>query len=387
MTRPPHVMQLTFGMGIGGMERVIMDLCRYIDPARYRLSVCCTHLRGHLADQLETEGFDVVFCEDQSRRGKYLRALELARLFRERDVQIVHSHNTSAFIDGLIAAKLAGVPVVVHTDHCKKYPIERRWMFAEHVASRLADAVVAVSKHTREDLIHWEKMSPGKVRVIYNGINLRSAGNGSVADLRREFGLSGDEPVVGTVARLEDQKGLDLLLDAVPAIASAVPSVRFLIVGGGSREQDLRAQAARLGIERLVTFTGPRHDAVDILQLFDCFVSTSNFEGMPMALLEAMAAYKPIVATAVGGVPEFIEADRSGVLLSRRAVDDVRDAVVRLLTDPALAKSMGAAGRSRYERHFTAEPMAAAYTALYDECARAKGLLPVHAQRPQEATA
>ena len=168
-----HVMQATFGMSIGGMERVIADLCRYVDPERYRFTVCCLSVRGPLADEVEADGIPVIYCENQTRFGKYMRGFELGRLLRRERVDIVHTHNTTAFIDGLIGARLAGVPVMVHTDHCKNYPIERRWMMAENVASRLVDKVVAVSNHTREELLHYEGLSPDKVAVIHNGINPR----------------------------------------------------------------------------------------------------------------------------------------------------------------------------------------------------------------------
>ena len=102
-----HVVQATFGMGIGGMERVIMDLCRYVDPARFRFTVCCISVRGALADQLEAEGVPVIFCENQTRMGKYLRGFELGRILREQRADILHTHNTTAFIDGLVGARIA----------------------------------------------------------------------------------------------------------------------------------------------------------------------------------------------------------------------------------------------------------------------------------------
>ena len=102
-----HVMQATFGMSIGGMERVIADLCRYVDPERYRFTVCCLSVRGPLADEVEADGIPVIYCENQTRFGKYMRGFELGRLLRRERVDIVHTHNTTAFIDGLIGARLA----------------------------------------------------------------------------------------------------------------------------------------------------------------------------------------------------------------------------------------------------------------------------------------
>src|SRR5437867_269566 len=202
-----HVLQLTFGMGIGGMERVIMDLCLYVDPDRFRFSICCLNVRGPLADQMEAEGVPVYFCRDQSRLAKYLRGVELAGLLAKQNVQILHTHHLPAFIDGTIGARLTGVPITLNTDHCKLYPIPRTWALLERAASLAADEIVAVSRHTRDDLIRHHRISPHKISVIYNGINIRLAGNAPAADLRRELGVPNGDTIVGAVARLEDQKG------------------------------------------------------------------------------------------------------------------------------------------------------------------------------------
>jgi glycosyltransferase involved in cell wall biosynthesis len=367
-----HVVQATFGMGIGGMERMIMDLCRYTDPDRFRFTVCCISVRGPLADQIEAEGVPVIFCENQTRVGKYLRGLELGRILRDLRADILHTHNTTAFIDGLIGAKLARVPIMVHTDHCKNYPIEWRWTVAEHLASRLVDQVVAVSHHTKSDLVRYEKIPERKVSVIHNGINPRLTRDSSIEALRRELGLRDSQIVVGTVGRLEPQKGLDLLLDAIPQVARHCPEAHFLIVGGGSLQQELSLQAINLGIADRVTFTGWRTDAIDLMQLFDCFVSTSNFEGLPMVMLEAMAFSKPLVATAVGGIPELIEDGFNGLTIGERNPGVVAEALVRMVKDHGFRRRLGQNSRARYEERFTAQAMAAAYQRVYERYVQEK---------------
>jgi glycosyltransferase involved in cell wall biosynthesis len=362
-----HVMQATFGMSIGGMERVIADLCRYVDPERYRFTVCCLSVRGPIADEVEADGIPVIYCENQTRFGKYMRGFELGRLLRRERVDILHTHNTTAFIDGLIGARIAGVPIMIHTDHCKNYPIERRWMVAENVASRLVDKVVAVSNHTREELLHYEGLAPDKVTVIHNGINPRPPVGPGVAALRREFGFTPDQFIVGTVGRLEPQKGLDLLLASVPVIAATHPNARFVIVGGGTLEAELKEQARTLGILDRVIFTGWRTDAVALMDMIDCFVQTSNFEGLPMVLLEAMSLGKPIIACGVGGVPEVVEHEHTGLTVHTRAADDFGRAVIRLISDRELTARFGRQARARYEERFTAQTMASSYQQLYEQ--------------------
>jgi glycosyltransferase involved in cell wall biosynthesis len=359
-------MQVTFGMSIGGMERVIMELCRYVDPSRYKLSICCISKRGPLADIMEAEGVPVYFCQNQSKVGKYLRGFELARVFASRKVDLLHTHHMPAFIDSTVGAQIARVPILINTDHCKQYPIERHWQVLENGASRLADTVVAVSHHTRNELIQYQRMAPEKVQVIYNGIDVKLRRPEKPADIRRELGLQPDDIVFGTAARLEAQKGLELLIDAAPLVLKRIPKARFLIVGGGSLEIDLRQRADALGLGREVIVTGYRTDAVDLMQTFDCFVQTSLFEGMPMALLEAMALNKPIVATAVGGVPEVVEDGVCARLISTRDPQDLSDALVGVTADPVVRKRIGDAGRQRYERNFTAAAMVSQYERLYE---------------------
>lgn len=359
-------MQVTFGMEIGGMERVIMELCRYINRDKYRVSICCISRRGLLADRMEAEGITVVYCAHQSRVAKYARGLELARIFRRHKVQLLHTHHTPAFVDSTIGARLANVPVLINTDHCKNYPIARRWMYLERGASFLADAIVAVSNHTREELIQYEQIQSDKVQVIYNGIDVKLVRNELPARLRAELGIETGDIVVGTAGRLEQQKGLDLFIAAMPGILQRLPRTRFVIVGGGSLEQSLKDQTKRLNVAHRTIFTGSRFDAVDIVHLFDCFVSTSNFEGMPMALLEAMALAKPIVATAVGGVPEVVLDDYNGKLIQERNPRLVSDAVVHVVASEARLKNLASNSRRRYEEHFTARTMVRAYEQLYD---------------------
>jgi glycosyltransferase involved in cell wall biosynthesis len=267
-------------------------------------------------------------------------------------------------VDGAIGATLARVPLVT-TDHTKAYPTSRRWRLLENGASRIAKVMVAVSEQSKADLIRYQRIARRKLAVIYNGLDLKLSRRETALELRREIGVAADDLVIGTAARLEDQKGLDLLLDAVPLIAQSVPKARVVIVGGGNNERALREQTERMGLGDRVTITGYRVDGVDLINTFDCFVQTSHWEGMPMALLEAMALRKPIVATAVGGVPEVVVDGETGILLPTRDRDALARSLIRVLTDRDEAARLGDAGHQRYRAHFTSAGMIAAYEQLY----------------------
>jgi glycosyltransferase involved in cell wall biosynthesis len=190
---------------------------------------------------------------------------------------------------------------------------------------------------------------------------------------RAEFGLPADAPVVGTVAVLTEQKGVTYLLRAAQQLHRVRPDVRWLVVGGGALEQELREQAASLGLDRVVTFTGWRNDAADLLCTFDVFVMSSLWEAMPVALLEAMSARLPIVATEVGQNRAILQQEVGGLIVPPADHGEIASAVRRLLEQPALAASLAANARRRVEDHYTVAHMVRRYEALYE---RGAGLAP-----------
>jgi glycosyltransferase involved in cell wall biosynthesis len=324
-------------------------------------------MKGELAFELEEDGIEVIYSPKQSRLDRYLRAQEVAEAIKTYRIDVVHTHATGAFIDGFIATRFARVPVFINTDHNKKYPIPRRYMLGEKVASIFADRVVAVSNHIKNDLVTYEHISPDKIDVIYNGIDFpKIDGQISIEDLRNEFGIRKDEKVVGCISRLDDLKGYDLFIDAAALILKEMPDVRFLIVGGGPAEEELKKQVSDRNIKDRFTFTGWRLDAWGILQLFDVFLLTSKLEGMPIVLLEAMASRKPIVATSVGGVPEMVDHDKTGFIVQNRDPGEVRKYVLAILKDKELKEKLGNHSVETYERKFRAEPMVQAYQHLYE---------------------
>jgi glycosyltransferase involved in cell wall biosynthesis len=367
MKRKINVMHVSYGMGIGGMEKVITDLCRHMNGDKYQSMICCTNLKGEFGQILEKEGYRIFLCAQNGKYEKYLRLLEVAKLLKRNRIDIVHSHSV-ACVEGVMGGVLARTPVRIHTDHCKNYPTNWRYMRSEKIASYFADRFVAVSNHTKKDLVQWENISPDKIQVIYNGMNFGAEfGKEDHERILQELGLKPHQRVIGSVGRIEYQKGYDLLVDSAKEILDRHPETRFVIVGGGSKEEELRIQIRRLNLERHFILTGWRVDAPLILSTFDIFVMTSNFEGMPIVLLEAMAMGKPIVSTAVGGSPEIIEHGENGFLLHDRNPNKLASLIAELLVNEGRRKEMGEKGRRNYRMNFTAEKMAEEYSNLYEK--------------------
>jgi glycosyltransferase involved in cell wall biosynthesis len=366
MSRKLRLVQITHGMGIGGMERVIADLCRNLDRSVYDIAVYCTHILGPLADELEALGIPVFHEPIRRRSDHWFRPMRIYRFAREWRPDIVHTQHMAAFLDAALAVRLAGVPALVHTDHSKKYPEKRRYMLAERALSGLTDAFCVVSNHTRRELSAFEKIPESRIEVVYNGYDLQAMpGEDDRRAIRDSLGIAHDAPVLGSIARLEWQKGHDLLVAAMPHVLARVPGARAVIVGGGSKEQELRAMVRDLGLEGKVVLTGSRRDALRFLPAFDLFVTSSNFEGMPIALLEAMALSLPVFGTAVGGTPEVVEDGVTGRLITGRDPRAFAEGILGLMSDPGALAACGRAGRVRYDRLFRVGPMVRAYDAIY----------------------
>ncbi len=361
----PRMAQIIHGMGIGGMERVTVDLCRNLRD-RYDIAVYCTHMLGPLTRELDALGIPAVHDPVRRRSDHWFRPVKIWQFLRRFRPDVVHTQHAAAFLDSALAARVAGVPVLVHTDHSKWYPEKKRHMVAERWLSRLCDAFCAVSEHTKGDLAQWEKIPASKITVVYNGFDFENLpGPADRAELRAALNVPDGAPLIGSVARLQWQKGHDLLLDAMKLVLEARPDARCVIVGGGAKEQDLRDQAARLGFGDRVILTGWRNDAVRYLAAIDLFVMSSNFEGMPVSLLEAMAVGLPVVSTAVGGVPEVVEGGRTGLLVEGRDPRVFADALLALVNDPERMRAYGEAGRQLYQDRFRVRGMVDAYDRIY----------------------
>jgi glycosyltransferase involved in cell wall biosynthesis len=361
-----HVMHIVPELGVGGLPQVVATLCAMTDRSRFDLSVLCINYVGELGEEIRRGGVPVE-CVPRREGTNYFSPLDIARTVRSMRPDIVHTHNTQAFVEGSIGARLAGVKRVIHTDHARLFPDKRRYILAERAVSLFAERVVAVSDHTSEDLRKHVRISPSKLLTIPNGIvSSRYQIRVDRSRKRRELGIAADAPVLGIGARLVEQKAHGVLLQAVQQLKERFPDIVLMICGEGHLEAELRRCAADLGIEENVRFAGVRLDMPELLQIFDVYVLPSYWEGLPMALLEAMAAGCPVVASAVGGVPTAIVNGENGTTVAAGSVAELAEGVADLLTDPQKRARYIERGRQRFAERFSAERMTKAYESLYD---------------------
>jgi glycosyltransferase involved in cell wall biosynthesis len=255
--------------------------------------------------------------------------------------------------------------VIVAHEHTWSYegrPLRR--VLDRELIARGASVFLAVSREDRRRMIEVEGISPDDVRFLPIGIPPLPEPSGR--DVRAELGIGVDAPVVGTVCELRPQKALEVLVEAADLLRERVPGLRVLIVGDGPERERLEELVRRRGLDSVVTFPGLRRDVSDLLAAFDLCVCCSDYEGSPLAVMEYMAAGKPVVATRVGGVPDLVEDGVNGLLVGPRDPVALAEAVAELLVDPVRRQEMGERGRQRQRREFDLDATVRRLEDLYE---------------------
>ena len=375
----PHVMHLYSRLDVGGIEWILMRLLPRLNAGRYRTSVCLLKRPGELAERLRAEGVEVHFVPIKGRM-RPTTLVTLSRFFRREKVSIVHAHSRVSMASATLAARLARVPVVLGTVHTLNSTAGRRRALQERLLDKWRDAVVTVSERVREQYCSATGTGRDKCITIYHGIDLADfspvAGDEARHEIRTRLGLGPEGPVVITVGRLARYKAHEILIAAAPEVIAAVPGVRFLVVGGGERLDELEAMTAQAGVDGRFRFLGNRSDLPDLYCAADIFCLTSSYEGFSIAIVEALASGIPVVATDVGGNREAVQEGVSGFLVQEGDSRAVARRLIEVLADPTLRARMSAAARERAAR-FSLEQTARATEALYDRLLAARG--PRHA--------
>ena len=314
--------------------------------------------------------------------------VRLVRLMRRRRFAIVHTHNPKPGLLGQVAARLAGVPVVVNTlhgfyFHDRMHPAARRFYVAlEKLAARCSDVILSQNDEDVRTALDLGIARPGQIRHLGNGIDVRRFDPSRFTQetrrrTRASLGIAADAPVVGFVGRLVSEKGVPELLDAARIVVERFPEVRFLLVGGTDAVKADRLTpdiAARKGVADACVFAGVRQDMPELYQAMDVFVLPSHREGFPRAPLEASAMKVPCIVTDVRGCRQAVAHERNGLLVPLGDVQALAQAILSLLTDPLHAYRLGEDGRRRAVQEFDERRVFARVLAEYERLLREKGL-------------
>ncbi len=358
--RGVRVCYVTTSLQVGGAERVLYDLATRLDRRRFQPSVIALQPMGPIGEALQLAEVPVEALGVRS-PGQAWRLARLARLLRHARPHLVHTHLFHANVLGRMAARIAGVPRVVSSVHIIER--ERAWHpWLEAVTSPLVDVEVCVGASVREFMAE-AGVPEGKLAVIENGVDLAGVDR-AAATPRDEVPVPEGVPFLLTVARLHAQKGLDVLLEAA-ALLRRRP-FRWVVAGEGKEHDALASRSRRLGVDDVVRLAGFRGDAVGLMKSCDLFVLPSRWEGLPIVLLEAMAAGRPVVATRVGGNTDLVVDGETGILVPPDDPAALAAAIERLLADPALAARIAARGQAMVRERYSVERMVGAHEELYD---------------------
>ncbi len=374
-------------LNVGGPARHVLLLTAHLDPARYAsLLVSGVEAPGE-GDMLDMARALGVAPLRLPRLGREISPprdagtlLRLVRLFRTLRPHVVHTHTAKAGVVGRLAARLARVPVVVHTYHGHVFdgyfsPAKTRLFLAiERALARVTDRLLTVSDHVRDDLLRLGVGTPDRLTVLPLGLELAPFldADRRRGELRAELGLAADAPLVAIVARLVPIKRHEHFFAAFRRLLDGMPAAHALIVGDGERRTALEAEARRLGVDARVRFLGWRTDLDRVYADADVVALTSANEGSPVALIEAMAAARPVVATRVGGVPDLVEHGVSGLLVEPGDVAGFAEALAGLLADAGARRRAGEAGRKRVYPAYGAERLVEDMDRLYQDLLRGK---------------
>jgi len=322
---------------------------------------------GWLKDRCETLGLPT-FVVPMEGQWDFRWIVQCCGMVRQQNVSLIHAHEFRANVFGALVAKLCGIPLVATVHGKNYYPDHAKRRMAYRWASRAAH-MVAVSYDLRRFLEERIGIAHDRVTVIHNGVDMIQ--QGSLAQMRRlrsEFGVGEDEFVIGIVGSLYPVKGHAYLFHALRTVLVHHPKTRLLVIGQGDLEQALKQEVLELGIERAVSFLGLRDDVPRILPLLDLFVLPSLSEGLSVALLEAMSAGVPVIASKVGGNPEIVVNGETGYLVPPQRPEELASRIIEFMSNQESSRLMGERGRERVAREFTTARMLERYQDLYDPC-------------------
>jgi len=361
-----------------GAQRTAMGIAEHLDPKAFDMTVCYWWGDEALRGEFERTGVHVVALKAR-RIWDPLAFGRLVRVLKEKRIHIIHAHVPEMGVIGWVAGKLARVPVICFTMNNppdKEPAVHRRW----HIwAARLCDHTVCASHRIRQSLEkRLPRLAKERVGMIYNAIahpdTIPRTDEKTIRKIREEVQCNQGEKLLVCVARLTEQKGHTVLLEAFRKIRDQGHPVKLALVGDGELEPVLRRQASSLKLDRHICWMGRRSDVYDILQSSDLYVSTSRWEGLNISMLEAMAVGLPVVASDIGGHTEAVQKNETALLVPGENPGAFADAVGRLLEDNALARSMGEKGRQRVQEHFTTAVMSQSYQKVYRELLSQRGV-------------
>lgn len=384
VSRKVKVLFLLARLNLGGSEKMALAIAEHLSKSeRFEVEICCLRNRGPMAGDFERLGLRVRSLGMDSEQAAHgtsesflnaravadspSRIFSLFRYIQEGQFQIIH---TQTFPDSIISrtiGRLAKVPVVInHQQNVHSHHDWKRVML-NRATVKYTDRIIAVCESVRQHAIEHDGLPPEKIDVIYNGIDPSEFESPlDPVEKKKQLGIDTEATILGMVGRIDPIKGLNYLIYSVECLVSSGFNIQVAIVGDGPSRLDLERRVRKSDLCSRVLFLGHRTDIAEILETVDIFVLPSLAEGLPISILEAMAASKPVVASDADGNPEAVKDQETGLIVPRKDPLALTKALRFLIENRDEAKRMGKAGRERVERLFTKQNLVTGVECLYE---------------------
>jgi len=352
-------------LNTGGAEMMLLKTLRNFGNDKYEHFVVSLMPQGNVGRIIEREGFKV-YCLNMKKSNFIAQIWKLTGILKKEKPQIAHNYLFHADIFGRLAAKAAGIPVVISS--FRNENIGGRWReILLRMTDFCVDAVTAVSKKVADTHVSRRTTKKDKMRVIYNGIEFKDYHIGDIFLMKNNMGIEEGAFVALTVASLEAKKGHQYLLRALEILKDKGCKIKLLLVGDGRQKEKLEREIIKKKLQNEVILTGERQDIAEFLRVADVFVLPSIWEGLPNSLLGAMAAGLPVVATAVGGVPEAVKDNETGLLVRAKDASALAAAIERIMNDKALREHLTQCAKTYVKENFDIRQTVIQTEKLYDE--------------------
>jgi len=362
-------------LGPGGAEQLMPSILKNLKRAGFNIRICALQIRAGnpIASELERLGLPVDLVPILNLRQPF-NLFHILRYLRLHRPQLLHTQLEFADILGTVAAKILGIPSVSTVHTLDAFPEKKsawgRMKLRWFLLGKYCNCVIAVSEKTRLHYLQSGRLHQDKVITLYNGVDISRFKNtdaSQIAKTKQALRLPLDSKVIITVAVLREPKGIQFMIEALPAILEQFPDVHYLIVGDGEYGAALSDLATVLDIKNHVTFAGHRTDIPDLLACCDIFVLPTLKDALPTVLIEALAAERPIVASDVGGVPEIIENGVNGLLVAPGDPSKLANACLQLLKDNELISQIVMAGNKTVRQRFNIDSQIEQLSGMYEE--------------------
>jgi len=377
--RKINLLFVNYSFDVGGIEVLIKNLCQYIDKELFNITLCSFSRSNSMETEFKNMGIPLIVLEKNGGIDLTL-PFKLRALCEKLKIDIMHTHNAAQWLYGVFSCFGKKSPAIVHTQHTileKEEALKKKknkhvlllWTM-KFLSDRTA-GVVSIAEYITRYLIAKAKIDQNKITLIYNGTDIiKSISAKDVLEKKAELGLQSNSFVIGIVARLIAKKGHKVLLDAFARVKSKLTEAKLLIVGDGGLRMELENYCQSVGICNDVLFLGRRNDIPEILRVLNLFVLSSykDAEGLPVSILEAMAARVPVIATDSGGSSEIVLNGKTGILIESDNVQVLAEAILKMYSEKEFVEKIITQAEEMVSSTFSLENMGRKYTELYIKC-------------------